>query len=218
MTSFGIIRVLSLLRYVSGRCLLTHNVKILQQKTESDAALWARGVALLGTEFSTLSPAARAELVPLLAEMGRLKEEIVLLSDGADGSTLCTACNGACCRVGRYHPTFLDLLACIAVAESPVEPDFATAACPFLGSSGCRIVPSRRPFTCVIFICELIAEQLPGEELTRLARLEEELRHLRRRIAVRFGGRLAESFFLEMERSDRDGVPVLTPPTDGGSN
>ena len=175
-------------------------------------------MARLGAEFSALPPVARAELVPLLAEMGRLKEEIVLLSDGADGSALCTVCNGACCRVGRYHPTFLDLLVCVAVAESPVEPDFATAACPFLGSSGCRIVPSRRPFTCVIFICQLIAERLPEEELTRLARMEEELRHLRRRIAARFGGRLAESFFLEMERSDRDGVPVLTPTTDGGSN
>ena len=188
------------------------------QQIESDTVLWDRGVAQLGAEFSTLPAAGRAELIPLLAAMGRLKEEIVLLSDGADGSAVCSLCNGACCRVGKYHPTFLDLLACVEVAAFPVKPDFTSTVCPFLGDSGCRFVPSRRPFTCVIFVCELIAERLPGGELARLARMEEELRHLRRRTAARFGGRLTESVFLEMERSDRDGVPVLTPPTDGGSN
>ncbi len=174
------------------------------QSQEGFAALWDRGVELLRAEFAAISPESRDELVPLLAEMGRLKEKIVLLSDGADGSAVCALCNGACCRVGRYHPAPLDLLACFAAQELPVAPEFASGACPFLGSSGCRIISSRRSFTCVTFICELIEARLSATELTELARLEEELRRLRRWTADRFGGALAESFFLWMEQGERD--------------
>ncbi len=178
----------------------------------NEATLWGKGVAQLISEFSLLPPAQRVELVTLLTRMGGLKEEIVALSDGAEGAAVCASCNGACCRVGKYHPAPLDLLTCFAAGELLVTPLFATGACPFLGAAGCRIIPSRRPFTCVIFICHLIEARLSGEALTRLSLMEEELRRLRRETAARFGRALAESFFLEMEQSGGEGVSFLTPP------
>ena len=181
-----------------------------------DTELWDRGVALLTKEFSLLAVERRDELSMLLTEVGRLKEELLSLSDAADGSSLCAACGGACCRVGRYHPTALDLLACRSTEETPVTPDFASGACPFLGAAGCRIAPSRRPFACVSFICEPIEERLSGVEVARLHQVEEELRLLREQAAARFGRLLTKSFLLEMERIDRDGVLFLALTTDGG--
>ncbi len=174
-----------------------------------DAALWDRGVAQLKTEFSALSALRRDELIAVLKDMAQLKEEILLLTDGADGSAICAACDGACCRVGKYHPAPLDLLDCIMAGELPVPPDFTRSDCPFLGDAGCRVIPSRRSFTCVIFICEFIAERLPEGEANRLVRLEEQLRLLRRWTAEHFGPRLTESFFLAMERNEQECVSFL---------
>lgn len=186
------------------------------QSLESDTLLWNRGVAQLAREFSHLPPGRREELAALLADIGRLKEEIVSLTDTADGATVCAACSGACCRVGRYHPTPLDILAFCAAGELPVAPDFASDACPFLGGTGCRIVPARRPRTCVIFICELIEERLSGAALARLSQAEDGLKLLYGQAAGVFGRRLAESFFLEMERHDHGDVPFLDMTDNGG--
>ena len=186
------------------------------QSLETDAVLWERGVTLLTAEFSRLPEARRAELTSLLAEVGRLKREIVALTDGAEGDALCSACRGACCRVGRYHPTPLDLLAAIAAGELPVPPDPASGGCPFLGEAGCRIAPSRRPRCCVIFICEPIEARLALCHRDRLAGMEARLNLLCKEAAARFGRRLTASLLLEMERSDRDGVPFLAPPPPGG--
>ena len=177
---------------------------------------WNRGVALLTKEFAHLPAAGRNELGALLVEVGRLKETLLSLSDAAEGSAICAACGGACCRVGRYHPTALDLLAFLFAEEMPITPDFASGACPFLGTAGCRIAPSRRPFTCVIFICELIEERLSTEEVSFLYQVEEELRLLREQVATRFGRLLTRSFLVEMERIGRDGGPFLTLTTNGG--
>ena len=179
------------------------------QGIERDTGLWDRGMALLEREFSLLSMEQSDELAALLAEVGRLKEELLSLSDAAEGSAICAACGGACCRVGRYHPTPLDLLAFHAAKEIPVVPDFASGVCPFLGPAGCGIAPSKRPFTCVIFICDLIEERLSGDEVTRLHQVEEELRLLREQTATRFGRLLTRSLLLEMERSDRVGARFL---------
>ena len=181
-----------------------------------DNELWNRGVALLTQEFSLLPMERRNELGALLVEVGRLKEVLLSLSDAAEGSAICAACGGACCRVGRYHPTALDLLAFCVAGEIPFAPDFASGACPFLGTTGCRIAPSRRPFTCVIFICELIEDRLSSEEVGRLYQVEKELRLLREQVATRFGRLLTKSFLIEMERIDRDSVPFLTLTTNGG--
>jgi hypothetical protein len=181
--------------------------------SERNSELWERGVALLAREYSLLNGRRRDELAALLAGVGRLKEELVALSDAADGSAICAACGGACCRVGKYHPTLLDLLAFCAAAENAVAPDFTSGACPFLGSTGCRITPSRRPFTCVIFICELIEVRLPEDTVVRLHNVEEELRLLHEQATTRFGRLLAKSLLLEMELSDQGG-PFLIQTTD----
>jgi hypothetical protein len=181
-----------------------------------DTELWNRGVALLTREFSLLPAKHRDELGALLAEAGRLKEDIVSLSDAAEGSAICATCGGACCRVGRYHTTPLALLAYCAADEMPVAPDFASGACPFLGAAGCRITPSRRPFTCVIFICEQIEERLSARDVALLHEAEENLRRLSELVASRFGRLLTQSFLLEMERGNRDGVPFLILTTEGG--
>ena len=172
--------------------------------------LWHRGVALLTREFSLLSAEHRDELGALLIEVGDFKEELCRLSDAAEGAAICSACGGACCRAGRYHATLLDLLAFLAAGEAPVEPEFAPGACPFLGSEGCRIVPRRRrPFTCVIFICDLIDERLAADESTCFNRREQDLRLLLNRAGMRFGRNLTESLLIATARNDRDGGSLL---------
>ena len=186
------------------------------QNAAHDMELWERGELLLARELSLLPAGRRDELRALLERMGRLKGELVTLSDGAQGSAICAACGGACCRVGRYHPTPLEILAFQVEAETVVTPEFSSSACPFLGVAGCRMASNRRPFTCVIFICDLIEEWLGDDEVVRLNRLEEELRLLREAVSVRFGPRLTGSLLLEMARRDRDVAPLLIPTIDGG--
>ena len=184
--------------------------------SEQNSELWERGVALLTREYYLLPVERRDELGTLLADVGHCKDELLALSDAADGAAICAACGGDCCRVGRYHPTSLDLLACIAREEFPLAPDFASGACPFLGPAGCRIAPSRRPFPCVSFICEQIEARLSGDAVARLHQVEEEVRLLREQAARRFGRHLARSFLLEMERFERDSVPFPPLTNDGG--
>jgi hypothetical protein len=172
--------------------------------------LWRRGVALLTREFSLLSAERREELGQLLADVGNIKEELCHLSDAAQGAAICAACGGACCRAGRYHVTLLDLLAFLAAGETTVEPEFAPGACPFLGCEGCRIVPRRRrPFTCVIFICDLIDERLGADETSRFSQREHDLRLLLNRAGMRFGRNLTESLLIATARNDRDGGFLL---------
>lgn len=174
------------------------------------AELWRRGVALLTREFSLFSAERREELGALLAEVADFKEELCRLSDTAEGAAICAACGGACCRAGRYHATVLDLLASLAAGETPVEPEFARGTCPFLGSEGCRIVPRRRrPFTCVVFICNPINERLAAGEATRFNQREQELRLLLNRAGMRFGRYLTESLLFATARTDRDGGSLL---------
>jgi hypothetical protein len=173
------------------------------------AELWRRGVTLLTREFSLLSLERRDELGALLAEVGDVKEELCRLSDAAAGFAICSACRGDCCRAGRYHTTLLDLLACLALGESFLEPEFAPGSCPFLGSEGCRIGPRRRPFPCVIFICDLIDERLATDEATRFNKREQDLRLLLNRGGMRFGRNLTESLLIAMARTDRDGGTLL---------
>jgi hypothetical protein len=45
---------------------------------------------------------------------------------------------------------------------------------------------------------------------------EENLRRLSELVASRFGRLLTQSFLLEMERGNRDGVPFLILTTEGG--
>ena len=173
------------------------------------AEIWQRGVARLTREFSLLSTELRDELGALLAEVEDFKEKLCRLSDAAEGAAICNACGGACCRAGRYHATLLDLLAYLAAGETPVEPEFARGVCPFLGSEGCRIGPRRRPFPCVIFICDLIDERLATEEATRFNQQEQDLRLLLNRAGMRFGRNLTESLLIATARTDRDGGALL---------
>lgn len=185
------------------------------QLPNQDEALWQKGAELLSREFFDLSGTQRTGLSELLISVEKVKAEIVAISDRADGAAVCASCKGACCRVGRYHPTPLDVLAFSAAGENPVAPDTSTTACPFLGSSGCRIAPSRRPLICVIFICSMIEERLSGSDVSRLLQKEEELRRLYDQAAARYGRRLTASFILELERGGDKTPPFIT-TTHGG--
>jgi hypothetical protein len=183
-----------------------------------DADLWRRGVASLTREFRLLTGEQRNGLRARLTEAGHLKEELCRLSDVAGGPAVCAACGGACCRAGRYHATALDLLAFLATGEKPVTPDFATGACPFRGGAGCRLAPARRPYNCVIFICDQIDERLADGEQTRLYSLERDLRLLLDRMGERFGRRLTESFLCAAARTDRDGTGMFTLEHESGGS
>ena len=50
----------------------------------------------------------------------------------------------------------------LAGAEPPA-PDFARP-CPWLGSAGCQLPVARRPFNCIIFLCEPIDARLTAAQ------------------------------------------------------
>jgi hypothetical protein len=180
-----------------------------QPASSDDSALWHWGTALLEQEFRALPEGRRSDLESLLARMIRLKEELCRLSDAVDGGTVCAECGGDCCRAGRYHACALDLLSSLAVGRQTATPDFRPGACPFLESSGCRIAPGERPFTCVIFVCDLIERRLTEERSARLHSLEQELRTLREQAGERFGRCLTEGFLFAADRARRTGCGFL---------
>lgn len=152
----------------------------------------------------------RRKLTVLLAELSRLKQGLLQASDAAEGALICALCGGACCRVGRYHPTALEVLTFLAQGDAPPEPDFDGGACPFLGASGCRIPPERRPFTCVIFICDRIDERLSDGDREHFIQLEGDLRALRITISEQFGRLLVEPFLLAITMAADNGVRILS--------
>lgn len=173
----------------------------------NDAVLWATTLARVRRELSELPAPDRDWLALQVGRIGDLQNELDRLFRSLDGPAVCAACLGECCSLARHHATLTNLLGYLLAGDEPPEPDYALT-CPYLGADGCLMPVSRRPFTCVIFLCEDLDARLAGPSRSAYERVERELRATYEAIAARCPGASLRGLLISAARvGDR---PLLT--------
>jgi len=173
----------------------------------TDSALWATTLTRARSELAHLAASERDWLAAQVAWIGRLQEELDHLFHAVDGRGLCAECQGGCCGHARHHATLTNLFGYLLNGEEPPSPDFSRA-CPFLDTRGCRLPAARRPFNCVIFLCEALDQRLTGPQRQAFVHAEGELRAAYAAVAARCPGASLRGLLLAAARlGDR---PLLT--------
>ena len=156
-------------------------------KNPTDSALWAATLARAQQELPALPVAERQWLAARIADIGSLQGELDRLFRDINGPAVCIACRGGCCSRARHHTTLTNLLGFLLGNEDLPEPDF-TLDCPYLGSQGCRLPVARRPFNCVIFLCEALDARLSEAQRAAFSSAERRLRAAYEAVAGRCPG------------------------------
>ncbi|NJC87236.1 MAG: hypothetical protein FIB02_01690 [Desulfuromonas sp.] len=167
--------------------------------TAADAVLWEKTLTRVRRELAELPVAEHDWLVALTSQIGELQVALDRLFLEVDGSAICTDCLGGCCSRAKHHVTLTNVLGYLLRGEEPPTPDF-TLACPLLGAQGCRLPVARRPFNCIIFLCERIDAQLTDEQRTTFSKIEAELRNAYHAVAERCPGASLRGLLISAER------------------
>jgi len=167
--------------------------------TASDTALWASTLARVRRELVELSAEERDWLAMQIARIGELQTELDRLLHTLDGPAVCADCLGECCSLARHHATLTNLLSYLLADEEPPVPDY-TRTCPYLGSQGCRMPVARRPFTCVIFLCEALDARLTEPLRSAYERAERDLRRTYEAVAARCPGASLRGLLISARR------------------
>jgi len=177
--------------------------------SEARQQQWDALLIKLRGEIAGLDEIERRRLGEQLGRIEDVQARMQRLWDGADGARHCRLCLGRCCHLGHNHMGLPNLLAYLLNDEKPPRPDFSLS-CPFQGPRGCAIEASRRPFACVIFICEPIEAALDAPDLAAFYALERELRALYLDFDSRYRGAGLCGILI---RGARAGLrPLLEPP------
>jgi hypothetical protein len=169
---------------------------------------WHMILADLSREVALLPEVELSWMRSRLGRIGRLQKRLHRLFLAAGGPELCRLCQGGCCDCGRNHLTLVNLLPFLLIAEPPPVADF-NRICPFVGAQGCLLVPSRRPFNCVIFLCEEVEAELSTGQLQLFSALEGRLRHLYLEFDRRYAGSSLRGIFIRSQALA--GAPYLAP-------
>lgn len=161
--------------------------------------LWQRTVTAVMAELEYLDHQRRAWISEAVQKIARDQQRMHALFLAADGPAACSRCNGACCACGTHHFTLVNLLAYLIEGTLPPLPDFSRP-CPFLDHSGCRLPVARRPFNCVIFLCEDIWHNLSESQQRQARLLEEELRRQYLAFDELFAGSSLRGLLIRAER------------------
>jgi len=153
----------------------------------TDSALWAATFARAQHELAALPVSERQWLAAQVALIGSLQEELDRLFRTIDGPAVCGECLGSCCSRARHHATLTNLLGYLLAAEDLPVPDF-TLDCPFLGTKGCRLPVTRRPFNCIIFLCAALDGRVSDVQRASFATVERQLRAAYEAVASRCPG------------------------------
>lgn len=173
----------------------------------SDAAVWATTLSRVQRELTDLTIAERDWLAAQVRRIGALQAEHDRLFRVVGGPAACTDCLGGCCSRAKHHVTLTNLLGYLFAGEEPPLPDFSLA-CPLLSAQGCRLPVERRPFNCIIFLCDRIDDRLTDEQRLAFAGIEAELRNAYHAVAERCPGASLRGLLIAVARvGDR---PLLT--------
>ena len=169
---------------------------------------WREMVLDLQRRYALLDRADCAWIATRLERIEQLQEKMHSLFLAGQGDGVCLRCEGSCCDSGRNHFSFVNLLAFIDKGESPPEPDISRP-CPFLGDSGCRLEPRRRPYSCLTFLCDEVENHLCEEDLHSFYTAEQQLRGLYLAFDQRYAGSSLRGLFI---RAERIGIHRLLDP------
>jgi hypothetical protein len=154
---------------------------------QNDKNLWTQIVSRVAAEWQAFSTDEKVWVSDHIQKIIDLQEQLHQLFLAVGGEDLCRSCDGDCCGHGKFHPTLVNLLACL-VSHHPVpEPDFGQN-CPYIGAAGCHFPPGLRPYNCISFICELVENRLGRESSGEFYRLEKQLREQYELFAARYVG------------------------------
>lgn len=173
----------------------------------SDTDLWTATIDRARRELEQLPATERDWLAKEVCRIGELQRELDRLFRDADGPAICTDCLGGCCSRAKHHVTLANLLGYLLNGEGPPVPDFALP-CPMLGSRGCRLPVERRPFNCIIFLCERIDARLTEAQRAAFTAIELELRNAYHAVAERCPGASLRGLLIAAERLGER--PLLT--------
>jgi hypothetical protein len=171
----------------------------------TDRDTWDSATATVAEEFSRLPAGRRAAVEAAVAAIKACKSALHNVVDAVDAGVVCASCGGACCMSGKYHFTVVDLLAYLVDEKELFAPHFGRGVCPYLDSRGCRMAPPYRPFTCVIFNCELVEGLLDLLQKKLLRDLESELRGHYAGLEDLFGSRFMGGVLMNGERAGLSG-------------
>ncbi len=167
--------------------------------TASDTALWASTLARVRHELAELPAEERDWLAMQVTRIGELQAELDRLFHTLDGPAVCADCLGECCSRARHHATLTNLLSYLLAGEAPPVPDY-TRTCPYLGPQGCGMPVARRPFTCVIFLCEALDARLTEPLRSAYERTERDLRSAYEAVAARCPGASMRGLLISAQR------------------
>jgi hypothetical protein len=159
----------------------------MNDSSSSDADLWAATVSRARAELNALPVSEQSWLAAQVSRIGELQTELDLLFCTISGPTVCSDCLGVCCSLAKHHATLTNILGYLLAGEEPPTPDFALP-CPFLGAQGCRLPVARRPFNCIIFLCDMVDRRLSSDQRIAFAEIEAGLRDVYQAIADRCPG------------------------------
>jgi len=166
----------------------------------TDQESWADALRVVRQEYGELRGDVRTALAEMTDELRREKREMHSLTADMGAERLCAACRGACCRTGKYHFSVVDLLVFLSGGEEIVKPSFQAGCCPFMGTEGCQMDPSLRPFPCITFCCEELHALMAPAVAHQLAVLEKAVRACYHRIEGLFGKPLMKSLLIAHEK------------------
>ena len=175
----------------------------------TDQELWSAAGASLKREYEALPVSLQKRVAELTAEIRNLKAEFQNLAATAHAEAKCAACLGGCCGHGKHHFTIVDLLGYYTAGCDLFAPSFNSPLCPYHCASGCLMIPSLRPFNCIIFLCEELESALGAETRKQLAAIEKELRRLYYCIESLLGNSFENGLLITFERSLMTGSPLF---------
>ncbi|MBD1400626.1 hypothetical protein [Pelovirga terrestris] len=174
--------------------------------------LWQQIVTEVQEHYQNLGQDEKDWLSPKLSAIADLQGRLNDLFVTADGEHHCRACAGGCCHAGHNHMTLVNLLHYVARQQPLPAPDFRQS-CPFLGAQGCLLPPSRRPYNCISFNCDIIESCWSDADLKQFYRIESELRRHYLTLARRYAGAAMTGLLLQYARLQGRSFFYLLPAT-----
>ena len=153
----------------------------------NDENLWKQIISRVADEWEILPASEKNWATEHVRKVIDLQEQLHRLFLDVGGADLCRACDGDCCGHGKFHPTLVNLLACLVTSHTLPEPDFSQT-CPYIGETGCHFPPGLRPYNCISFICEQVEDRLDKPSQETFYRLEKQIRAHYELFAERYTG------------------------------
>jgi hypothetical protein len=181
-----------------------------------DLEKWNRAVSAVNREFALLPESLLAKLKNSLKTIKEYKRSVFRLTETVNAGQICEACQGACCRKGKYHFTVIDLLVYLVEGKELFVPCFNNGRCPYSGDAGCLMEVEYRPFNCITFQCEKLERLLLPADIDKFYMLEKELRSEYADLERIFDNRFAYGLLANYERNFIERGTILFKDVPGG--